>query len=218
MPSVRCTCLWAVGSRQAVVQISAQRRHAPVLFSCGKQHVQGVWGAARPPSGEREGQRPLASTLRSDTQHGRLVSALEQAGWPFACAAGGQGHAPRGIPCATNGAVRLRGRRPGATRPPAPPARDAVPWNPDSMHAHAKRQMHMPLGSGEPPSGSPALGTTEACAGALMMRQATCAGGLGGGSPAQRGARGAAPARIHAAMRQTPEAIATFLRCSIIQM
>ena len=23
--------------------------------------MQGVWGAARPPSGEREGQRPLAS-------------------------------------------------------------------------------------------------------------------------------------------------------------
>jgi hypothetical protein len=31
-----------------------------VLYSCAKHHLQGVWGAARHPSGEREGQRPLA--------------------------------------------------------------------------------------------------------------------------------------------------------------
>ena len=34
------------------------------------------------------------------------------------------------------------------------------------------------------------------------MRQASLAGGLGGCKPAQRGARGAAPARIQAAMQQ----------------
>jgi hypothetical protein len=34
---------------------SAHRSHASVLQSCGKHHVQGVWGAARHPSGEREG-------------------------------------------------------------------------------------------------------------------------------------------------------------------
>src|SRR5690349_14836328 len=34
-------------------------------FMLSLHHLQGVWGAARPPSGEREGQSPLAS-LRSD--------------------------------------------------------------------------------------------------------------------------------------------------------
>ena len=34
--------------------------------SCSKHHMQGVWGAAGPPSGEREGRSPLAiSYLRS---------------------------------------------------------------------------------------------------------------------------------------------------------
>src|SRR5690349_19303805 len=28
--------------------------------SCVRHHLQGVWGAARPPSGERQGQSPLA--------------------------------------------------------------------------------------------------------------------------------------------------------------
>src|SRR6187455_210030 len=64
----------------------------------------------------------------------------------------------------------------------------------------------------------PALGTTEACAGALIMRQASLAGGLGacyapngereGQSPLaehestlRRGARGAKPTRIPRAMQ-----------------
>ena len=39
---------------------SAQRSHALVRQSCYKHHLQGVWGAARHPSGEREGRSPLA--------------------------------------------------------------------------------------------------------------------------------------------------------------
>src|SRR5947208_16216802 len=38
-------------------------RHASMLSSCGKHQLQGVWGAARPPSGEREGRSPLASII-----------------------------------------------------------------------------------------------------------------------------------------------------------
>jgi hypothetical protein len=54
----------ALGSyeQQAMIQVWAQLSHAPVLQSCGKHHLQGVWGAARHPSGEREGRSPLAST------------------------------------------------------------------------------------------------------------------------------------------------------------
>jgi hypothetical protein len=32
-----------------------------MLSFCARHQLQGVWGAARPPSGEREGLRPLAS-------------------------------------------------------------------------------------------------------------------------------------------------------------
>jgi hypothetical protein len=39
-----------------------------VLQSCGKHQLQGVWGAARHPSGEREGQRPLASLTSAPHQ------------------------------------------------------------------------------------------------------------------------------------------------------
>jgi hypothetical protein len=45
--------------------VSAHQSHEPVLYACGKHHLQGVWGAARPPSGEREGQSPLASHSQS---------------------------------------------------------------------------------------------------------------------------------------------------------
>jgi hypothetical protein len=43
--------------------------------------------------------------------------------------------------------VALRGRRQGAAAPPAPPARDAVPWNPDSRHAHTQHLAHMLTGN-----------------------------------------------------------------------
>jgi len=38
----------------------AQWSHESMLQSCGKHHLRGVWGAARHPSGEREGRSPLA--------------------------------------------------------------------------------------------------------------------------------------------------------------
>jgi len=41
-------------------------------------------------------------------------------------------------------AVRLRGGRQGATRPPAPPAQGCAPGNPDSMQSYAERQAYMP--------------------------------------------------------------------------
>src|SRR6266508_6355260 len=45
----------------------------------------------------------------------------------------------------------------------------------------------------------PGLSTTEPSVDASSIRQASLAGGLGGGSPSQRGARGAEPARIRKA-------------------
>ena len=40
---------------------STHQKHVPMPSSGGKHHLQGVWGAARPPSGEREGRSPLAN-------------------------------------------------------------------------------------------------------------------------------------------------------------
>src|SRR3954471_19878708 len=46
----------------------------------------------------------------------------------------------------------------------------------------------------------PGFGIPEACVAACIRRLTSYAGGLGGRWPAQRGARGAEPARIHATM------------------
>ena len=64
--------------------------------------------------------------------------------------------------------VALRGRRQGAAAPPAPPARDCVPWNPDSMPSHDERQTHMLVGRWEPAVHDRALGSFDVrwpCAG-----------------------------------------------------
>jgi hypothetical protein len=50
------------------------------------------------------------------------------------------------------------------------------------------------------------LARTEACIGAVFMRQTSIAGGLGGGAPAQRGARRAEPAPHPGAQRSTSAA------------
>ena len=61
--------------QRLMISISAYQSHEPVRQSCAKHHLQGVWGAARPPSGEREGRSPLAfakqcsTTARSDKHH-----------------------------------------------------------------------------------------------------------------------------------------------------
>src|SRR5215210_7291732 len=62
MPKALRACLRVDASRQQCMCVLAYQEHVPVPRSCGKHHLQGVWGAARPPSGEREGQSPLAST------------------------------------------------------------------------------------------------------------------------------------------------------------
>src|SRR4051812_35739267 len=46
--------------RQLMIWVLAYQRHSPMDQSCGRHQMQGVWGAARPPGGEREGGSPLA--------------------------------------------------------------------------------------------------------------------------------------------------------------
>jgi hypothetical protein len=125
----------------------------------------------------------------------------------IAYAAGGKGalSARRRLPCAGGGRVR---------RHPAPRRRACAPSNPDSIPLHAKCLARMPTGRLEQAANERclaqqkhgygqmqaetqdlALGTTEACAGGLIVRQASNAGGLGACYAPQRGARGAAPAR-----------------------
>jgi hypothetical protein len=84
---------------------------------------------------------------------------------------------------------RLRGGRQGATAPPAPPAMDYVPWNPDLMLSYAECSAHMLTGRWEPRAAYPWFGIPKACTDGLIMRQASNAGGLG------RLARSHAPGR-----------------------
>jgi hypothetical protein len=114
-------------------------------------------------------------------------------------------------------AGRLRGGRPGATAPPAPPARDCVPWNPDSMHACAECLTRMPMGRLEQAGDSPDRGIPEACAGATILRPAAHAGGLGGSKPTQRGARGAAPLGTPISMHACAERLARMARGRYVQ-
>jgi hypothetical protein len=46
--------------QSAMISIWVYQSHESVLQLCGKHYLQGVWGAARPPSREREGRSPLA--------------------------------------------------------------------------------------------------------------------------------------------------------------
>jgi hypothetical protein len=65
----RYTCLWADWSWQQCIHVLAYRRHAPVqLFYSELTSFAGVWGAAGPPSGEREGRSPLAIAKQQSTQ------------------------------------------------------------------------------------------------------------------------------------------------------
>ncbi len=64
------------------------------------------------------------------------------------------------------------------------------------MHRQAKCRARMLTGNVEQAAGNQAFGIPKACADSLNMQQVSFAGGLGGGAPAQRGARGAEPARI----------------------
>jgi hypothetical protein len=114
------------------------------------------------------------------------------------CAGGGKGR-PRRLyslnPASfEQQAIALRGRRQGAATPPAPPARDFVPWIPDLMRLCAERLMCMPTGKLEQAAMNACLSTTKAGAGALIVRQALLAGGSGG---ALRPPAGSARGRAH---------------------
>src|SRR4051794_15034667 len=94
----------------------------------------------------------------------------------------------------------LRGQRQEAAAPPAPSANGRVPLGtPIRCGRMGESQARMPLLCGDFAREQGRLGATKACVSALIVRQTSLAGGLGGGSPTQRGARGAEPARIHAA-------------------
>ena len=90
---------------------------------------------------------------------------------------------------------RLRGAASGGAVPPEPPA-GALPLDPKMMPPPGESQTCMALVCSDNRSKFVCLSIPEPCTGALIMRQTSFAGGLGGGSPSQRGARGAAPARI----------------------
>jgi len=57
-----CQARMALGRwmQDHLIWVLAQWNHESVPQSCAKHHLQGVWGAARHPSGEREGRSPLA--------------------------------------------------------------------------------------------------------------------------------------------------------------
>src|SRR5690349_20941446 len=88
------------------MRVLVQRRHAAPASNVQLPQLQGVWGAAGPPSGEREGRSPLA----------KLCSRV-----------GARGAEPARI--LAIGAVRLRGRRQGAPAP-CTPARGLRPFDP----------------------------------------------------------------------------------------
>jgi hypothetical protein len=66
--NVRRTGLRAILSWQLMIQLLAYQSHAPMPVICYWHHLQGVWGAARHPSGEREGRSPLASWGKAQRQ------------------------------------------------------------------------------------------------------------------------------------------------------
>jgi hypothetical protein len=84
---------------------------------------------------------------------------------------------------------RLRGERQGATAPPAPSAEGMYPSEPQNdVIAGATTDAHA-FGQIRTGGKDLDLGITEACAGAGILALTSLAGGLGGSSPAQRGAR-----------------------------
>src|SRR5262249_31999132 len=86
----------------------------------------------------------------------------------------------------SGGAVALRRRRQGAPAPPAPPARDCVPWNPDLMHSYAENLARMLTGNVEQAFHDPSIGTRHAIADAcfgIRKACASCGGEREGRSP-----------------------------------
>jgi hypothetical protein len=78
---------------------------------------------------------------------------------------------------ATPIAYAAGGQGPPGPRRPRPGA--CASWNPDLMLTYAKHRACMPAGRSKPKDTNLCLGIMEACAGAAIVRQAACAGGLG---------------------------------------
>ena len=78
-----CQVRMALGRwmQEHMIQVSAYRSHESVHQSCGKHHLQGVWGAARPGyplgGGEREGPRPLAFAKQHNSRYSFKYSVAE---------------------------------------------------------------------------------------------------------------------------------------------
>jgi hypothetical protein len=74
-----CQVRMALGRwmQEHMIQVSAYRSHESMHQSCGKHHLQGVWGAARHPSGEREGPRPLAFAKQHNSRYSVKYSVAE---------------------------------------------------------------------------------------------------------------------------------------------
>jgi len=66
--NVRRGWLSAVWMQDHMIQVSAQRSHESMLFSCTKHQMQGVWGRATPPMGSARGG--ARSHLRSNISCG----------------------------------------------------------------------------------------------------------------------------------------------------
>ena len=76
MRKVRSGWLWYA---ETIIQnsfVSAYQSHVPVPSFCGKHYLQGVWEAARHPSGEREGRSPLASWMQRVKERGSALGGV----------------------------------------------------------------------------------------------------------------------------------------------
>ena len=115
-----------------------------------------------------------------------------------ACAASGKGGPPpRHF---FHDACRSPARRAArGGRAPCTPGLGRCPWEPRFDVSPVERLAHMLTGRPKLENINVCFGTTEACADSLIALLTSIAGGLGGGSPSQRGARGAEPTRMRGA-------------------
>ena len=97
-------------------------------------------------------------------------------------------------------AAALRRRRQGSAAPPAPPAQGVAPGNPNSTRSHGEGQARMLTGRSKPAAADAHFWHNRSMRRWINRAASIICRGLGGGSPAQWGARGAEPARIHVAM------------------
>src|SRR6266508_6306042 len=118
----------------------------------------------------------------------------------------GQGRAPFGTPVPVLGSTQFACAAGGkGGPPPLHPRPGALPLGTPIRCIHLPNDWCACLWYAKTnESCYESLGIPEACANGQIMRLTSFAGGLGGGSPSQRGARGAEPARIHRLERYRP--------------